>query len=166
MSLEVKFSKKPIAYEEAMSFMEDRVAKIIEGAADELLWFLEHEPVFTAGTSAQLGDLISNDYKKFVVFHKTKKLFFNYINIIDHAPGLQADDLYRFIEYFNSVQSLWGHFYFYSGDIKLHEKFKPLRFKAFPVYTNLNMKENSINVKNFNLHITGLDSDRFLTNFL
>ncbi len=37
-----RFSAAPVPYEEALSFMEARVADIRNGTADELLWFLEH----------------------------------------------------------------------------------------------------------------------------
>ncbi len=45
-------------YDEAVAFMEARVAAIHEGRADELIWLVEHPPLYTAGTSAQGGDLL------------------------------------------------------------------------------------------------------------
>ena len=38
--------------------MEDRVAKIARGEADEAIWLLEHPPLYTAGTSARREDLV------------------------------------------------------------------------------------------------------------
>ncbi|WP_295043181.1 lipoyl(octanoyl) transferase LipB [uncultured Paracoccus sp.] len=45
-------------YDDAVSFMEARVAAIQAGQADELVWLVEHPPLYTAGTSARDGDLL------------------------------------------------------------------------------------------------------------
>ncbi len=45
------------SYAQAVAFMEDRVAKIATGEADELIWLVEHPPLYTAGTSAKAQDL-------------------------------------------------------------------------------------------------------------
>ncbi|MFV0299335.1 MAG: lipoyl(octanoyl) transferase LipB [Paracoccus sp. (in: a-proteobacteria)] len=45
-------------YDEALAFMEARVAAIHAGAADELIWLVEHPPLYTAGTSARPEDLL------------------------------------------------------------------------------------------------------------
>ncbi len=50
--------KEPISYENAVQYMETRVADIRAGTADELIWLLEHPPLYTAGTSAKDSDLI------------------------------------------------------------------------------------------------------------
>ncbi|MBY0355146.1 MAG: lipoate-protein ligase B, partial [Rickettsiales bacterium] len=47
-----------MAYPEAVSAMEARVAAIRAGAAPELVWMLEHPPLYTAGTSARPADLL------------------------------------------------------------------------------------------------------------
>ena len=46
-----------VPYAEAVRFMEERVAAIGRGAASELVWLLEHPPLYTAGTSAKDQDL-------------------------------------------------------------------------------------------------------------
>jgi lipoyl(octanoyl) transferase len=48
----------PVPYEAAVAAMEDRVAAIRAGSAPELVWLLEHPPLYTAGTSARDADLI------------------------------------------------------------------------------------------------------------
>lgn len=63
-------SKEPVEYREAERFMEDRVAKIRQGDTPELIWFLEHPPLYTAGTSADPKDLLRSD--QFPV-HTTKR---------------------------------------------------------------------------------------------
>lgn len=47
-----------IPYEEAVIFMEERVKAILEGSACEMVWLLEHPPLYTAGTSARASDLL------------------------------------------------------------------------------------------------------------
>jgi lipoyl(octanoyl) transferase len=48
----------PVAYREAVAEQEARNAAIAEGAASELIWLLEHPPVYTAGTSAPASELL------------------------------------------------------------------------------------------------------------
>lgn len=54
-------SPDPVAYEDAVAVMEARVAGIAGGQARELVWLLEHPPLYTAGTSAKPGDLLMPD---------------------------------------------------------------------------------------------------------
>ncbi len=56
--LEWRVSERPVPYEAAVAEMESRVAAIRSGTATELVWLLEHPPLYTAGTSAQETDLI------------------------------------------------------------------------------------------------------------
>jgi lipoyl(octanoyl) transferase len=56
--MEWKTSPKPVDYQKAVAFMETRARQIREGAADELVWLLEHPALYTAGTSAASSDLI------------------------------------------------------------------------------------------------------------
>lgn len=57
-------------YDQAVSVMERRVADIAAGKIDECIWFLEHPPLYTAGTSARRQDLTDPD--RFPV-HATKR---------------------------------------------------------------------------------------------
>ena len=57
-ALEWRASDRPVAYETAVAEMEARVAAIAAGTAPELVWLLEHPPLYTAGTSAREGDLL------------------------------------------------------------------------------------------------------------
>ena len=58
MNIEVKKSKKPIKYEEAINFMESKIHQINENSANELIWILEHDKVFTAGTSFKESEIL------------------------------------------------------------------------------------------------------------
>jgi lipoyl(octanoyl) transferase len=56
--VEWRTSPSVVPYEEAVAAMEARVAAIREGRAAELVWLLEHPPLYTAGTSARSADLV------------------------------------------------------------------------------------------------------------
>lgn len=56
--VEWRVSDQLVPYESALAVMEARVAAIVEGRAPELVWLLEHPPLYTSGTSAKREDLI------------------------------------------------------------------------------------------------------------
>ena len=58
MIIEVKNSLKTIDYAESMKILEKRVDDVFSGKKPELIWVLEHNPVYTAGTSAKDTDLL------------------------------------------------------------------------------------------------------------
>ena len=57
-AVEWRTSPAPVAYDDAVAGMEARVAAIREGRAPELVWCLEHPPLYTAGTSADAAELV------------------------------------------------------------------------------------------------------------
>ena len=57
--IEWRVSETPVEYAAAVEEMEERVAAIRGGAAGELVWLLEHPPLFTAGTSADPAELFN-----------------------------------------------------------------------------------------------------------
>jgi lipoyl(octanoyl) transferase len=66
-------------YPEAVAFMEARAAAIADGEARELVWLVEHPPVYTAGTSAKEADLLD---ARFPVFKTGRGGQYTY-----HGPG-------------------------------------------------------------------------------
>jgi lipoyl(octanoyl) transferase len=60
--VEWRISDRPVAYEEALQTMDARVAAIAAGDAPELVWLLEHPPLYTAGTSTRPEDLHSSRF--------------------------------------------------------------------------------------------------------
>ena len=58
MKIEVKNSIKPVDYRKSMKILEKRVVDVLSGKKNELLWILEHKPVYTAGTSFKSEDLL------------------------------------------------------------------------------------------------------------
>ena len=69
-----------VSYPDAVAAMESRAAAIAAGEADELIWLLEHPPLYTRGASAQDGDLL--DPARFPVFDTQRGGQFTY-----HGPG-------------------------------------------------------------------------------
>ena len=51
-----------VSYEEALKTMEDRAEAIARGEASELVWLIEHPPLYTAGTSAKAQDLLDSRF--------------------------------------------------------------------------------------------------------
>ncbi len=74
-----KISDSLVPYPEALAEMETRAAAIADGKAGELVWLLEHPPIYTAGTSAQDGDLLD---ARFPVYRTGRGGQFTY-----HGPG-------------------------------------------------------------------------------
>ena len=58
MNIEIKKSKNPIKYVEAIRLMEDRLISLNENRSNELIWILEHEHVYTAGSSYKENEII------------------------------------------------------------------------------------------------------------
>ena len=56
--MEWRVTDSPVSYKEAVATMEARAVEIAAGQAAELVWLLEHPPLYTAGTSANSGDVI------------------------------------------------------------------------------------------------------------
>lgn len=77
--MEWKTSQIPVDYETALAAMERRVAGIHEDGLDELVWLLEHPPLYTAGTSAKAEDLLN---PRFPVFDTGRGGQYTY-----HGPG-------------------------------------------------------------------------------
>ena len=61
MNIEVKNSVKPIDYIESMKILEQRVHDVFLGKKDELLWIIEHKPVYTAGINSKKIDLLDKN---------------------------------------------------------------------------------------------------------
>jgi len=77
---EWRISTAPVPYETALADMEARVSAIRAGTAPELVWLLEHPPLYTAGTSADPADLTDPD--RFPVYKTGRGGQYTY-----HGPG-------------------------------------------------------------------------------
>jgi lipoyl(octanoyl) transferase len=77
--VEWQISDRTIAYPDAVAIMEERAAQIAAGTAPELVWLLEHPPLYTSGTSAKSVDLLD---PRFPVFSAGRGGQYTY-----HGPG-------------------------------------------------------------------------------
>jgi len=78
-AVEWRISDAPVPYPDAVAAMEQRVAAIAAGEAAELVWLLEHPPLYTSGTSGKSADLLE---PRFPVFQTGRGGQFTY-----HGPG-------------------------------------------------------------------------------
>ncbi|MEP3015285.1 MAG: lipoyl(octanoyl) transferase LipB [Hyphomicrobiales bacterium] len=79
-SVEWIISDDPVDYRYAVDWMEDRAQKVADGEARECVWLLEHQPLYTAGTSADETDLVQPD--RFPVYQTGRGGQYTY-----HGPG-------------------------------------------------------------------------------
>ena len=63
MNIEVKNSVKPVDYTKSMKILERRVHDVFLGKKNEFLWIVEHNSVYTAGTSSKNIDLLNKNLK-------------------------------------------------------------------------------------------------------
>jgi len=79
MNIEIKKSQKPVKYEDALRIMEDRLLQIDQKKSKDLIWVLEHENIYTAGTSYKENEILDNSIKIFKTNRGGK--------ITYHGPG-------------------------------------------------------------------------------
>ena len=58
MNIEIKKSKKPVKYTDALKVMEKRLTDVNQKKANDLVWILEHENIYTAGTSYSENEIL------------------------------------------------------------------------------------------------------------
>ena len=63
MSIEIKKSLKPVKYEDALVFMEKRLSEISKNNINDLIWILENEELYTAGTSYSEKEILDKSIK-------------------------------------------------------------------------------------------------------
>ena len=79
MNIEIKKSQKLVKYEEALRFMEDRLLQIDQKKSKDLIWVLEHENIYTAGTSYKENEILDKSINIFKTNRGGK--------ITYHGPG-------------------------------------------------------------------------------
>ena len=63
MNIEIKKSQKPVKYDDAISLMEKRLKKIDQNESNDLIWILEHDDIYTAGTSYKEEEILDKSIK-------------------------------------------------------------------------------------------------------
>ena len=61
MNIEIKKSIKPVKYEDAIKLLEERLIDISKNKKSDLIWLLEHEETYTAGTSYKEEEILNKD---------------------------------------------------------------------------------------------------------
>ena len=86
MNIEIKKSTKPVKYDEAISFLEARSRLVSKNEDKELIWILEHDPIFTAGTSYSENDIIDKSINIYetnrggkITYHGPGQLMFYFV---------------------------------------------------------------------------------------
>ena len=98
MIIETKISKKPVIYKKAIKIMENRIDDILKNNKPELIWILEHNNIYTAGTSFKDSDIIDKSIKIFktnrggrITFHgKGQIIFYFVINLNNRKKDIRS----------------------------------------------------------------------------
>ena len=61
MNIEIKKSIKPVKYDIAIKFLEERLMEVNNNKKSDLIWLLEHQEIFTAGTSYKKEEILNKD---------------------------------------------------------------------------------------------------------
>jgi lipoyl(octanoyl) transferase len=104
--IEWRISDEPVPYPDAVAEMEARAAAIREGTAPELVWLLEHPPLYTAGTSARPEDLLEPE--RFPTYQSGRGGQYTYhgpgqrvayvmIDLKRPRPGLEGPDIRAYV---------------------------------------------------------------------
>ena len=86
MDIEIKKSTKPVKYNDALTQLEARSKLVSKNEDKELIWLLEHEPIFTAGTSYSQNDIIDKSINIYetnrggkITYHGPGQLMFYFV---------------------------------------------------------------------------------------
>jgi len=86
MNIEIKKSIKPIKYNFAINYMEKRLEQITKGKKNELIWTLEHDEIYTGGTSYKENEILDRSIKFIktnrggkITYHGSGQLVFYFV---------------------------------------------------------------------------------------
>ena len=86
MKIEIKKSTKPIKYNDAISQLEARLELVSKNKSKELIWILEHDPIFTAGSSSSANDILDKSIEIYqtnrggkITYHGPGQLMFYFV---------------------------------------------------------------------------------------
>ena len=86
MIIETKISKKPVIYKKAIKILENRITSVLKNEKPELIWILEHNNVYTAGTSFKVSDIVDKSIKIIktnrggkITFHGKGQIIFYFV---------------------------------------------------------------------------------------
>ena len=100
MNIEIKKSIKPVKYDEALLLLEQRLLEIINNDNCNLIWILEHEEIYTAGTSYKENEILNKNIKVIktnrggkITYHGPGQLIFYFVIDLRH----KKKDIRKFI---------------------------------------------------------------------
>ena len=79
MNIEIKKSKNPVNYQDAIKDLEHRLSLVFQNKEKELIWTLEHNEIYTGGTSYKENEILNNSIN-FVKTNRGGKITY-------HGPG-------------------------------------------------------------------------------
>ena len=79
MNIEIKKSKNPVNYQDAIKDLEHRLSLVFQNKEKELIWTLEHDEIYTGGTSYKENEILNNSIN-FVKTNRGGKITY-------HGPG-------------------------------------------------------------------------------
>ena len=79
MNIEIKKSKNPVNYQDAIKDLEHRLSLVFQNKEKELIWTLEHNEIYTGGTSYAENEILNNSIN-FVKTNRGGKITY-------HGPG-------------------------------------------------------------------------------
>ena len=80
MNIEIKKQYNFVDYEKSVEFMKSRVSEIIVESKEELIWFLNHDHIYTQGTSASKNEILKKNKIQIVKTNRGGKTTY-------HGPG-------------------------------------------------------------------------------
>ena len=97
MNIEIKKSIKPVNYFDAINILESRLKDLYENNGQELIWTLEHNEVFTAGTSYKKNEIIDKSIKiletnrggKITLHNPNQKIVYFVINLNNRKKDIR-----------------------------------------------------------------------------
>jgi len=179
MNIEIKKSIKPVNYFDAINILESRLKNLYENNEQELIWTLEHNEVFTAGTSYKENEIIDKSIKiletnrggkityhgpgqlicYFVLDLRKKKDIRKFISIIEKTI-IQTLKFYK-IETFPDKNNI-GIWYKYNNEVKKIAAIG-IRVSKWIAYHGFAININN-NLENYNKIIPCGVSDKGVTN--
>ena len=97
MNFEIKKSKNPINYKDAIEYMEKRLIDLNQNNSRNLIWTLEHEDIYTAGTSFKENEILNKSIKviktnrggKITLHNKGQKIIYFVINLNNRKKDIR-----------------------------------------------------------------------------
>ena len=99
MNIEIKKSIKPIKYEDAIKLLEERLLEINNGQKEDLIWILEHEEVYSAGTSYKEKEILNKNINLVKTNRGGKITYHGPGQLICYFDSIFFTDIHKYLRY-------------------------------------------------------------------